>query len=81
MRLVERRIGLLFALFLLSLLAIGMRAGWLGTVKAGSLRGARALTADRGRRPCRRKRGTIFDRNGMELAVSEDSSTSSPTRS
>ena len=43
MRLVDRRIGFLFGLFLLALLAVAMRAWWLDTVKAGSLR-SRALS-------------------------------------
>ena len=42
MKLVERRIGLLFALFLLLLGAATARATWIGTVKAGSL-GDRAV--------------------------------------
>jgi uncharacterized membrane protein len=42
MKLVERRIGLLFALFLVLLGAATARAAWLGTVKSDSL-GDRAL--------------------------------------
>src|ERR671916_635700 len=42
MKLVERRIGLLFALFLLLLGAATARAAWLGTVKSDSL-GDRAV--------------------------------------
>ena len=42
MKLIERRIGLLFAVFL-SLLVIGaMKAAWLGVVKAGTLKQAAA---------------------------------------
>ena len=74
MRLLDRRIGFLFGLFLLSLLAIGMRAWWLDTVKASSLRG-RALSQQTERLTLSAKRGTIFDRNGKVLAISEDSST------
>ena len=74
MRLVDRRIGFLFGLFLLSLLAIGMRAWWLDTVKASSLR-SRALSQQTERLTLPAKRGTIFDRNGKVLAISEDSST------
>ena len=40
-RLVERRIGLLFALFLALLALAAVRAAWLGTVKAGELGAAR----------------------------------------
>ena len=36
-RLVERRIGLLFAMFLLLLALAALRATWLGTVRSGSL--------------------------------------------
>jgi cell division protein FtsI (penicillin-binding protein 3) len=73
-RLLDRRIGFLFGLFLLSLLAIGMRAWWLDTVKASSLR-SRALSQQTERLTLSAKRGTIYDRNGKVLAISEDSST------
>jgi cell division protein FtsI (penicillin-binding protein 3) len=73
-RLVQRRIGFLFALFLLALLAIVGRATWLGTVQAGDLKSrAVAQQVDELRVPARR--GTITDRNGVELAVSEDAVT------
>jgi hypothetical protein len=42
-RLVERRIGLLFAAFLVLLLFATSRAVWLGTVRSDDLRG-RAIT-------------------------------------
>src|SRR5919197_606157 len=74
MRLVDRRIGLLFGLFLLSLLAIAARALWLDTVKAGSLR-HRALSQQIEDLTLPGKRGTILDRHGVELAISEDSAT------
>jgi cell division protein FtsI (penicillin-binding protein 3) len=73
-RLVDRRIGLLFGLFLLSLFAIASRALWLDTVKAGSLR-HRALSQQIQELPMPAKRGAITDRNGIDLAVSEDSAT------
>jgi cell division protein FtsI (penicillin-binding protein 3) len=73
-RLVERRIGLLFALFLLLLGAATARATWIGTVKAGSL-GDRALQQQVEDMAVPARRGTIEDRNGMDLAVSEDSIT------
>jgi cell division protein FtsI (penicillin-binding protein 3) len=73
-RLVERRIGLLFALFLLLFAAAGARALWLGTVKAGTLRD-RATTQHKEDLTVAARRGTITDRNGLELAVSEDSIT------
>src|ERR687885_364407 len=74
MRLVQRRIGLPFSLLLgLLVLAVG-RAAWLGTVRAGDLRGrATAQQVEQLQVPARR--GTITDRNGVELAVSEDAAT------
>ncbi len=74
MRLVDRRIGLLFALFLLLLGAATARATWLGTVKASSL-GDRAVQQQVEELVVPARRGTIVDRNGMELAVSEDAVT------
>src|SRR5918995_1367013 len=73
-RLVERRIGLLFALFLLLLGLAALRATWLGTVRSGSL-SERAVSQQIQDMPEPARRGTIFDRNGVELAVSEDSTT------
>jgi len=69
--LLDRRIGLLFAVFLLLLVAIGMRATWLGTVRAGSLR-ERAVTQQVEDLKVTARRGTITDRRGVELAVAED---------
>jgi len=74
MKLVERRIGLLFALFLLLLGAATARAAWLGTVKSGSL-GERAVRQQLEDLVVPARRGTIFDRRGRELAVSEDAVT------
>lgn len=74
MRLVERRIGLLFALFLLLLGAATARATWIGTVKAGSL-GARAVQQQEEDMVVSARRGTIYDRHERELAVSEDAVT------
>ena len=73
-RLVERRIGLLFALFLLLLGLAALRATWLGTVRAGSL-SERAVSQQIEDLAVDARRGTITDRNGIELAVSEDSVT------
>jgi cell division protein FtsI/penicillin-binding protein 2 len=72
--LVERRIGLLFALFLLLLGLAALRASWLGTVRAGSL-SERAVSQQIEDIADPAGRGTIEDRNGVELAVSEDSTT------
>jgi cell division protein FtsI (penicillin-binding protein 3) len=71
---VDKRIGLLFALFLGLLGVAGMRATWLGTVKAGSL-SERAVSQQIEELTVPARRGTIFDRHGVELAVSEDSVT------
>ena len=73
-RLVERRIGLLFALFLMLLAIAALRATWLGTVRSGSL-SERAVSQQIEDIADPAGRGTIFDRNGVELAVSEDSAT------
>jgi cell division protein FtsI/penicillin-binding protein 2 len=68
--LIQRRIGLLFAAFLLLLLFAGLRAMYLGTIKAGSLRNA-AVTQQDQRVTVPARRGEIFDRRGTELAVTE----------
>jgi cell division protein FtsI (penicillin-binding protein 3) len=73
-RLVEKRIGLLFALFLMLLTLAALRATWLGTVRSGSL-SDRAVSQQIEDIADPARRGTIFDRNGVELAVSEDSVT------
>lgn len=73
-RLVERRIGLLFALFLLLLGMAALRATWLGTVRAGAL-SDRAVSQQIEDIADPARRGTIVDRHGVELAVSEDSVT------
>ena len=71
MALLDRRIGLLFGVFLLLLMAIGLRAAWLGTVKAGDLK-QRATTQQVEDLEIAARRGTITDRHGVELAVAED---------
>jgi cell division protein FtsI/penicillin-binding protein 2 len=71
-RVVDRRIGLLFGLFLISLCLIALRTLWLDTVKAGSLR-QRALSQQSEDITVSAKRGAILDRDGAPLAVSEDS--------
>jgi len=71
-RLVNRRIGLLFAIFLVLLGAATARAAWLGTVGSGHL-DERASTQQVEERVVFARRGTITDRNGVELAVSDDS--------
>jgi cell division protein FtsI/penicillin-binding protein 2 len=57
------------------LLAVAaLRATWIGTVKSGSL-SERAVSQQIEDLTVPARRGTIFDRNGIELAVSEDSVT------
>ena len=73
-RLVEKRIGLLFAMFLMLLALAALRATWLGTVQSGSL-SQRAVSQQIENVEDPAQRGTIYDRNGVELAVSEDSTT------
>jgi cell division protein FtsI (penicillin-binding protein 3) len=78
MALLERRIGLLFAGFLVLLLLAGARALWLGGVRGQSLASAAAsqqVTASR----LPAERGTIVDRKGVELAVSEPAADVSAT--
>ncbi len=74
MRLIERRIGLLFSVFLLLLVIAVVRAAWLGTVQADDLR-SRASTQQVEDLTVPARRGTITDRHGTELAVSEDATT------
>ena len=78
MRLIERRIGLLFAVFLGMLALAGLRAGWLGVVKADTLRKA-AATQQTAQVKVPARRGAITDRNGIELAVSQPAKTVAAT--
>src|SRR5918999_1160178 len=68
--LIQKRIGLLFAAFLALLAIAAVRAMWLGTVQAGSLRSA-AVTQQDARQKVPARRGEIVDRRGVELAVTE----------
>ena len=78
MRLIERRIGFLFAVFLALLALGGMKAAWLGVVKAGTLKRAAATQQDADITvPARR--GAIEDRDGVELAVSQPAVTIAAT--
>ena len=78
MKLIERRIGLLFAVFL-SLLVIGAgKAAWLGVVKAGTLKQA-AATQQEADLVVPARRGAITDRTGTELAVSQPAMTIAAT--
>jgi cell division protein FtsI/penicillin-binding protein 2 len=74
MVLLERRIGLLFGLFLGLLLLAGARALYLVGVRGHDLSG-RAAAQQVQKLTVPARRGAITDRNGVELAVSEDSAT------
>jgi cell division protein FtsI/penicillin-binding protein 2 len=77
-RLIERRIGFLFAVFL-SLLVLGAgKAAWLGVVKAGTLKQA-ATVQQESEVLVPARRGTIVDREGTELAVSQPAVTIAAT--
>ena len=71
MRLVERRIGLLFAAFLLSFTVVLGRAFYLQGVQGRSL-ASQAQGQQQDVVTVPGLRGTVLDRHGRELAVSED---------
>ena len=66
---VQRRVGLLFALFFLLLLAAAARAMYLGGPHSGALRRA-AQSQQLTDETVPAQRGTITDRNGVPLAIS-----------
>jgi cell division protein FtsI/penicillin-binding protein 2 len=70
----NRRIGLLFGLFLILLGLAVARATWLTTVKASDLK-TRALSQQVEDIDVPAARGSIVDRNGLDLAVSEEAVT------
>ncbi len=67
---VQHRIGVIFGLFFLLLVLAAARTLYLGTVRAGPLRRA-AQTQQLSTETLPAQRGTITDRNGVDLAVSE----------
>jgi cell division protein FtsI/penicillin-binding protein 2 len=73
-RLIERRIGLLFAGFLCAFLLIACRAFWLQGVEASQL-SSQALEQQSQTIDVPGLRGSILDRNGTRLASSEDAAT------
>ena len=74
MKLIERRVGLLFALFLLAFALVLGRAAWIQAVQGGELRAdARNQQLEVVEIPA--DRGSIYDRRGRELAVSEPAAT------
>jgi cell division protein FtsI/penicillin-binding protein 2 len=66
----QRRVGLLFGLFFVLLLVAGARALYLGGPHSGALRRA-ARTQQLTTEVVPSERGTITDRNGVALAISE----------
>ena len=66
---VDRRIGLLFAAFLVLLTFATLRSAWLGIVRGDSLKG-RAVAQQVQDMTVPARRGTITDRHGIDLAVS-----------
>ena len=74
MRLIERRIGLLFAGFLLCFLVIVGRAFWLQGVQGSSL-ASQAISQQTETVTVPGLRGDLLDRRGNKLAASEDAAT------
>jgi cell division protein FtsI/penicillin-binding protein 2 len=74
MRLIERRIGLLFAAFLLCFLVVVGRAFWLQGVQGGAL-ASEAISQQTETVTVPGLRGSLLDRRGNELAASEDAAT------
>jgi cell division protein FtsI (penicillin-binding protein 3) len=74
MRLIERRIGLLFAGFLLCFLVIVCRAFWLQGVQGAQL-ASEAVSQQTEVVPVPGLRGSLLDRRGNPLAISEDAAT------
>jgi cell division protein FtsI/penicillin-binding protein 2 len=70
MGLIDRRIGLLFAVFLSLLAFAALRTAWLGTVRASALKHA-AASQQVSVATVPARRGAILDRHGVPLAVSE----------
>ena len=74
MRVIERRIGLLFAGFLLCFCVIGARAFWLQGVQ-GSKLASEAISQQTEAITLPSLRGSLLDRRGNALAASEDAAT------
>ncbi|HST56739.1 MAG TPA: penicillin-binding protein 2 [Solirubrobacteraceae bacterium] len=70
MLVVQRRIGVLFAVFFLLLVLAAGRTMYLGGIHSGTLRKA-ARTQQLTHEVVPAQRGTITDRNGVDLAISE----------
>ena len=74
MKLIEKRVGLLFAVFTLAFCGVMARAAWLQAVKGGDL-SAEATLQQTAAVTVPGIRGSILDRRGKGLAVSEDAAT------
>lgn len=74
MRIIERRIGLLFAGFLLCFLVIACRAFWLQGVQGAQL-ASEAISQQTESIPLPSLRGSLLDRHGNALVASEDAAT------
>jgi cell division protein FtsI (penicillin-binding protein 3) len=74
MRTIERRIGLLFAVFLLCFCVVAARAFWLQGVQGASL-ASQAISQQTQSVPLPSQRGSLLDRQGNALAASEDAAT------
>ncbi|MGZ4173257.1 MAG: peptidoglycan D,D-transpeptidase FtsI family protein, partial [Solirubrobacteraceae bacterium] len=67
---IDRRIGLIFVAFVVLLVLAASRAAYLGSFRAGSLQRA-AVTQQVTNVKVPAERGTITDRDGVELAISQ----------
>ena len=74
MKIIERRIGLLFAGFLVCFLVIACRAFWLQGVQGAQL-ASEALSQQTQSIPLPSLRGSLLDRHGNALVASEDAAT------
>ncbi|MGH2922802.1 MAG: peptidoglycan D,D-transpeptidase FtsI family protein [Solirubrobacterales bacterium] len=74
MRLIDRRLGLIFCLFLILFTAALARAAWLQGIRGGDLR-ADARTQQVTTVEVLGDRGRVLDRDGRVLAASEDAAT------
>lgn len=74
MRAIERRVGLLFAAFLLCFLVVVVRAFWLQGVQGAKL-ASQAISQQTQSVLLPSLRGSVLDRHGNELATSEDAAT------
>jgi cell division protein FtsI (penicillin-binding protein 3) len=74
MRVIERRIGLLFAAFLCFFLVVACRAFWLQGVQGAKL-ASEAVSQQTQSIPLPSLRGSVLDRHGNALVASEDAAT------